>query len=494
MRNPQPQPRPPIAAPARGFTLIELMIAITISLLLMIGVNAVFKTTGQTVGTGQVLSGIARDNRAVLNTLNNDFHAMAGDGPSLIIHGEQRWAYRDAQDLAADVDKDPKTQDINGSGGTEPFLAQCLYGTRSHRTDMISFFARDFYTRQTGSGSTFFDPATSYEAWVWYGHASLADNAAPSANVPNFLDPGATPQISNPNNFFATQWVLARMANLLRADAGSVSNGYLQANGTLAPLAKTSPTLPSTTPKWVASNGRYDLAQTSIQSFKVALNSAIKTNTPANINSNGNNQSWSYAYGNNSLNFRFGARSWLPKLAGINAASDSAALIAPCLVTGCTQFMVEYAGDFLTQDAYGTPTSTYSDGATDGQIDFIIDADGSRRVRWYGMPRDVAGGTYNGPDGVINAASDVVPLRDLWKQTSKHKTDAGAPFERVLPTPLSATPVPDYAKISLTGPYTCAWGPNDLVRPKLIRITMFLQDANGRLADAQKFEYVFSCP
>ena len=42
------------------------------------------------------------------------------------------------------------------------------------------------------------------------------------------------------------------------------------------------------------------------------------------------------------------------------------------------------------------------------------------------------------------------------------------------------------------GPYyTCAWGPNTISpMPKLIRITIAIDDPNGHLNDAQTFEYI----
>ena len=42
--------------------------------------------------------------------------------------------------------------------------------------------------------------------------------------------------------------------------------------------------------------------------------------------------------------------------------------------------------------------------------------------------------------------------------------------------------------------YTCAWGPADNVRPKMIRLTIVIDDPNGRLPDGQTYEYVFSLP
>ena len=47
--------------------------------------------------------------------------------------------------------------------------------------------------------------------------------------------------------------------------------------------------------------------------------------------------------------------------------------------------------------------------------------------------------------------------------------------------------------------YYAAWAPNDLrkgspTRPKMLRITMTVDDPNGRLTEGQTFEYVIDLP
>ena len=45
-------------------------------------------------------------------------------------------------------------------------------------------------------------------------------------------------------------------------------------------------------------------------------------------------------------------------------------------------------------------------------------------------------------------------------------------------------------------PYVCAWGPgaDPGTLPKLIRITVAIDDPNGRLNNEQTYEYVFPLP
>ena len=152
------------------------------------------------------------------------------------------------------------------------------------------------------------------------------------------------------------------------------------------------------TAAWTIDHGFVDLAQTSITNFRDLVNGQIDA---------GATNWWGYMQGyspsNASVNVEprfFNAYSWMPK--PLNAANNSQ--MAFNLVPGCSQFIVEYAGDFLNQDPNtGAVTNTYMNSAksttvtpTDGQIDFIMDTnpDGShtKRIRWYGMPRDVAPG------------------------------------------------------------------------------------------------------
>src|SRR3954464_14171425 len=69
---------------------------------------------------------------------------------------------------------------------------------------------------------------TADEAWVWYGHLWLPNNngawPAPSnATTPSVTFPGESTYsgnpsatiANNPNNYYATQWILGRVAILL---------------------------------------------------------------------------------------------------------------------------------------------------------------------------------------------------------------------------------------------------------------------------------------
>src|SRR5439155_1186227 len=147
--------------------------------------------------------------------------------------------------------------------------------------------------------------------------------------------------------------------------------------------------------------------------------------------------------------------------------------------------------------------------ATDGETDFVV-VNGRRQIRWYGLPRDGDG------DGIIlgwtngrtaNQLIDIVPLRDVVRTNAGWAASPGAPFERFTnftpaPTPdptlfpraLYADPLNPTAGMQSNEYCTCAWGPNDTIRPKLIRITMVIDDPAGRLGDGKTFEFIFPVP
>ncbi len=80
----------------------------------------------------------------------------------------------------------------------------------------------------------------------------------------------------------------------------------------------------------------------------------------------------------------------------IQSPISAAALaeMAPYFLQHCSQFIVEYAGDYLQQDINGNMTGL----GPDGQIDFYLDANGNKHIRWYGMPRSSTGGSPHAGD------------------------------------------------------------------------------------------------
>ena len=184
----------------------------------------------------------------------------------------------------------------------------------------------------------------------------------------------------------------------------------------------------------------------------------------------------------------------------------------PILLAHCPSFLVEYAGDFVTQDADPVrgPTTPAEDGtvlraSADGVLDFVRLADGSRQTRWYGLPRDTNGdGSVPGGRPHNNQMPDVVPLRDVRRTAQTSPGADAAPFERLHDPPPGPRrlrlPLPadgDYAtSMPADATYVVAWGPDTVSepRPRLLRIVFSVDDAAGKLTNEQTYTYVVRLP
>jgi hypothetical protein len=204
--------------------------------------------------------------------------------------------------------------------------------------------------------------------------------------------------------------------------------------------------------------------------------------------------------------------------------ADTMAQTVPVFVRGCTQFIVEYAGDYLDQS--GDPNNggfTPADTAfskppkTDGVIDYVL-VNGARRTRWYGAPRNIDFSDDKPGQPMIRGTGrsglmlDVVPLRDVLGSVGI-KVDPQTFIERDIDNRLQ--PQANYAAIAGNPPrtgnmtstvigtdlkeYVAAWGPDQLgrgsaYRPRLLRITVVVDDPGGRMSEGQTYEYVFKLP
>ena len=87
--------------------------------------------------------------------------------------------------------------------------------------------------------------------------------------------------------------------------------------------------------------------------------------------------------GNVNANYRFNCNPMVTNPVDTQMAAQACSYFLPHV----SSFIVEYAGDFLSQDTAGTTNGTITDVKPDGQIDYYIDSAGNKQIRWYGMPR-----------------------------------------------------------------------------------------------------------
>lgn len=562
-----------------AFTLIEVMVSIALVLILVLGINEVFKMAADTVGTGQALSAKTRDGRALQAVINNELQHLVReqDQPFFIIDSRTQLAFRNAADQQSDLDYNPSDTgltrqqhilsiDLNGDNkeGNAPgeTLNLAEPSLRNHRVDTLSFFTRDLYPRQTGNSSgtnnVYVDDMSSNEAWVTYGHLRVYD---PNTNAPNAFTsykplgdggPGFAGKpldaTSNPKNFYADDWVLGRVAMLLVKPVGqsTTSAGLIYDRSTPTPQQQSFWALPpsavvpnpnykdlmpfgrNTSPlpaePITIGDARYDLIGSTLSDFKSELKTYIEHTKyrigPAQAPAYRDEWWWQLPCDpttNATLGYgRFSCNPYPTKPLDARKAAQT----SPILLNNCTQFIVEFAGDYFTQTDVTTtnpPTSQITALAPDGVLDHYYDPKtGVRHIRWYGFPRDLDGNgkiqsyTPSMTNGNDDQLTDVVPVRDV-AMTFNVNYNVMAPsllFERhivfadaSLTAPTTSLPLPpsggDYAAPGVLGTnnyYTAAWGPNDTNRPKMLRIIATVDDPNGRLSDGQTFEYVINLP
>jgi hypothetical protein len=198
----------------------------------------------------------------------------------------------------------------------------------------------------------------------------------------------------------------------------------------------------------------------------------------------------------------------------------------PVFLPACSQFIVEYAGDFVSQNPNGSIDATApSNGLSpDGTIDYYCELNAagdviSKRTQWFGYPRSITGAaTVSASNGDVTLLGDFVHYisgagaRPVTTSpyTNYALLDAVNPtfarFERIgnagtgsaaktardtFPLLDNRTTMPTVAE-----PFFAAWGPDDTNRPKMYRITLTIDrpEMAGRTPDGATFEYVFNAP
>lgn len=506
-----------------------MIISVALVLVLMLAVTKIFSITGAAVGASQGLNAATRDARAAQTVFTQDLGALASDSPFIVIRNQIQSAYRNKLDEQSDLDGNPLTLDINGNGvdgeSTVPgeIVAPLTINSRNHRQDVFTFCARNRFYRQTGNNGTFVDNMSSPEAWIWYGHLALPDNSG------NYKTAGNGSAAANPNNFYASQWTLGRTAALMVTptankiyDAASppVSQTYFAVStaGTydLTPL---SPETSSSDNAFTIPTARYDLVGTSIADFKQRLADYINPLKTPKASYYGGNNWWEALMTRTPIQAN-------PLVQKPMSSTGSAGLV-PLFLPACSQFIVEYAGDFMSQDQFGNPQFTTSvisgkkvPAGPDGQVDFIYDpTTGQKTIQWYGLPRSPAGNAIIAPE-----SGDVVPLGDFFHHIAARIV--GTDGKTVTPNSDNQEKFDTVADLNTVGfasferyttnrsladsfdtsvatafSYYAAWGPDsgtgtNIPRPKMYRITITIDrpEMAGRTQDGQTFEYIINAP
>ena len=321
----------------RAFTLIELMISLLLVLVLMIGVNQIFKMSGDVVGVGMFMGDNAANQRAIGDSLRRDAGGWMKDSPFFVIHCEQ----------------------------------VTLPDGSTARHDYFSFFANGRFRRQTANDGSYSSSTTSNEAYVWYGHLDGGTHYSPDPIVGQ--DPihdtiGRIAILLSPRNS-ATPLTVANAAFPQSAPLG-VQEDYLKKTGlNLSPISRSSP---ATYGSWTVEQSRYDLADTSADALRREMTGYLVGN-PNYTPTTGN-------LANGSIDYRFQAISQLSR----PITSELGARNAPIILPGCSQMIVEFAEDFIDQTNPANADYTKQDSVVDFIQGTAASVTAPRATQWYG--------------------------------------------------------------------------------------------------------------
>jgi len=493
-----------------AFTLVEVMISIAIALVLILGISQIFSLAQQATGAGMAVLSATEQTRGAQQRFLEDFRYMDNgtDSPGLVITSYSDAAVRNRADYIGNTAGTATPMQMNnlvtGTGSVTAGTA-ITTNSRIHRVDRAVFWARNLFYRQTSDPPNLTSTTSSDEAMIWLGHVDLPYNTTianwtdTAVDSGNYYPPGVTPVTTNQNNFFASDWILGREVMLLIPTPPDI-NYYpgvpttpVPTSATVSPLSLLAPAKSVTGTAVKLNASRYDLAATSISALRQFLATRGTTASAGGYWWEELSGVKMTAAGSPTIktDVRYWANPFLKKpgsTGDANWMSAAAAQTYPVFARGCTQFIVEFAGNFLTQDdnptdtAYGNVLAGKPDPT--GKIDFVIDpATKARHIRWYGFPRDLNG------DGVIDAVHDVAPVAT---------SNGGTPllFERAVPANYTLTASGTTPPTSQA--YQCAWGPDTdaygIPRPRMIRITMALDDPGGHLNTEQVYQYVYDLP
>ncbi|MGA2442061.1 MAG: type II secretion system protein [Tepidisphaeraceae bacterium] len=622
-----------------AFTLIELMLSLAMVLILILGINFVFRTATDAVGAGNALNSINSDSQATQPMIFDDLRNVSKNPPCFIISSQLVTQFLNSDDAKTSSDPTVIVTDNAGTqvkiangppAGYVSSLSAAILGPRNHRADMLKFFAHALYHRRSGPDGTYYASDSSNDALIEYGHAAL-----PSNDLSQFYGPSSLPNNATTySNYmyagntvtgvprigaYASDWVLTRRVTLLKDPSTITSPGdyFYKVDPTtpnsidnvtptpfganVSPLSYGTPdNNPSASLQTQLQSSRYDLAGITPEQLDRRISDAILTYQ--SVNSTGGSLWWNPLVYSLPLNqpaahpsainyaslptppyvktYLTGAPNYICTLPGfssrpglvaaISAAgapyanpglwynrpqcnptiqspvtAASLAEMAPYFLQHCSQFIVEYAGDYLTQD--NAPTDARFGDITnlgpDGQIDYYVDANNNKHIRWYGMPRsstgvphsdgkgnmvlirgfDPLGGsgeTLNDPTKatsppsatvMANYFTDVIPLRDYYSLYYSTYPPTGAPTPAYCCPPwevdVNFDCAHDYGSLNLVpGPnsntgnnnafsnpgnpprYVAAWH-DDM--PAMIRILIKVDDPNNKVKDGPWYEYVF---
>jgi len=363
----------------RAFTILELIVAISITVIMLLLINALFQATSNGVSMGMALSDVIGAGRAIGDQIERDA-------------GEQLKPIENGIFVVVCSKRDGV-----------PYKVRGVEASRSVRSDQFMFIRR-IGNSANGFGSapiaplddsTYSSPTKTQVAdttvvRVWYGHV-LKTNEAGTATTALGAD-GL--------NKFANQWALGRHALFLNGSATALTFNSSSSATVDAPVTGIS--LPGLTPLKLH-HGLTDVARLKHQGDAVAALAPPGVFVATGVGTGGINSStlWTgdlqAAYATKALTYMFiePFRLWVNPFPKIDptqtatwATSGQVAQMHSLLMDNISDFIVEIAADAVDDPPANAP-----------EFDGEPDRDTAGEIIWYGMAANTATNSQGPPNG-----------------------------------------------------------------------------------------------
>lgn len=227
---------PRFLAPAsrgrRGFTLLEILVALGAVVVVAVGLATIFRSVGDTVSAGRRLSRQNQIGKLLEQQLRADIENMTRDGFLVV---RQQYADRDADGIldrtGANADRIPL------------FEGQEADRQRLRRSDEIIFFRKGTFESQRAPLGDETWRAKSNEAMIYYGHGQRRREDDPTTGLDNVQEP----KVNDANNPVATATDDVRLGRFIDDNPNATADAWslLRKTTLLVPISTSEGTLPA---------------------------------------------------------------------------------------------------------------------------------------------------------------------------------------------------------------------------------------------------------
>jgi len=216
----------------RGFTLLEILVALGAVVVVAVGLATIFRSVGDTVSAGRRLSRQNQIGKLLEQQLRADVEAMTADGFLVV---RQQYADRDADGV---LDRTG-----NNADRIPLFEGQEADRQRLRRSDEILFFRKGTFQSQRAPLADESWRAKSNEAMIYYGHGQRRREDDPNSGLLNVQQP----KVNDSNNPAATAADDVRLGRFVDDNPNATADAWslLRKTTLLVPINSSEGTLPA---------------------------------------------------------------------------------------------------------------------------------------------------------------------------------------------------------------------------------------------------------